>query len=166
MNSYRENNSGSMLNSTTSSSKRGKTKEKDKGKKLVLAGLTKTKNQKRSSTSPGSSIQQTNQSGSSTQQTSQTLKQTKEDYAFPIQTLLAFQDQGLTKLPKKSWAKIASDNDEDEDYPLTLMIQNLTKQVTKEGSSKQTKSNQISTKKISKPISGQRKIHASHLNRT
>ena len=90
-----------MPKSTTSSSRRGKTKEKDKGKKLVISGLTKTKEQKESSTPPGSSTQQTNQPGSSTQQTFQTLNQTKEDYGFPIQTLLALQDQGLTKLPKK-----------------------------------------------------------------
>ena len=112
-----------MPKSTTFSSKGRKIKQKDKGKELVIAGLTKTK--KESSTPPGSSTQQTRQTGSSTQQTSQILKQTKEDYAFPSQTLLALQDQGLTKLPKKSWAEIASDIDDDEDYPLSLMIQNL-----------------------------------------
>ena len=136
-----------MPKSTTSSSRGGKTKEKDNEKKLVIAGLTKTKGKKESSTPPGSSTQQTNQLGSSTQQPFQTLKQTKEDYAFPIQTLLALQDQGLTKLPLKSWAEIAYDNDEDEDYPLNLIIQNLSKQVTKVGSSKQSRPNQASTKK-------------------
>ena len=74
---------------STSSSKGGKTK--DKGKALVIAGLAKP-NKKESTTPPGSSTQQTHQSGSSTQQPSQTLKQTKEDYAFSIQTLLALQD--------------------------------------------------------------------------
>ena len=125
-----------MPKSSTSSSRGGKTK--DKGKALVVSGLAKT-NKKESSTPPGSSTQQTQQSGSSTQQTSQTSKQTKEDYAFPIQTLLALQDQGLKKLPKKSWADIASEKDEDSDESesLALMIQNLSQQMTKANTTKQ-----------------------------
>ncbi|QHO58125.1 uncharacterized protein DS421_3g88060 [Arachis hypogaea] len=47
-------------------------------------------------------------------------KQTKVDYAFPIETLLALQDQGLRKLNKKSWADICSESDEEID--LTQMI--------------------------------------------
>ncbi|QHO20436.1 uncharacterized protein DS421_11g337950 [Arachis hypogaea] len=42
-------------------------------------------------------------------------KQTKADYAFPIETLLALQDQGLTKLNKNLWADICSDSDEEID---------------------------------------------------
>ncbi|QHO01620.1 uncharacterized protein DS421_13g416680 [Arachis hypogaea] len=66
----------------------------------------------------GSSTQQlTQQSGSSTQQPTQKSiepkhnqdKQSKADYAIPIETLLALQDQGLTKLNKKSWADICSE---------------------------------------------------------
>ena len=142
-----------MPKSSTSSSRGGKTK--DKGKALVVSGLAKT-NKKESSTPPGSSAQQTQQSGSSTQQPSQTLKQTKEDYAFPIQTLLALQDQGLTKLPKKSWADIASEKDEDSDESesLALMIQNLSQHMTKANQLKQ-------IKKIPNTILGKRKIHAS-----
>ena len=122
---------------SASSSRGGKTK--DKGKVLVIAGLAKPN--KKSTTPPGSSTQQTRQSGSSIQQTSQKLKQTKEDYAFPIQTLLVLQDQGLTKLPKKSWADIASEKDEDSDESesLALVIQNLSQQMTKANQPKQIK---------------------------
>ncbi|MED6111616.1 hypothetical protein PIB30_053862 [Stylosanthes scabra] len=41
-------------------------------------------------------------------QSTQQAKQTKADYAFPIQTLMALQDQGVTKINKKSWAEICS----------------------------------------------------------
>ena len=53
----------------------------------------------------------------------QTLKQTKADYAFPIETLLALQEIGLTKLPKKTWADIASKSDDDSDIDLQALIQ-------------------------------------------
>ncbi|XLU94285.1 hypothetical protein S245_008637, partial [Arachis hypogaea] len=91
-----------------------------RGIRLALPGPTKRSG---SSTPTGSSTQQPSPitqepTGSSTQITknvvesstqppsSQTAKQTKADYAFPIQTLLALQDAGLTKLHKKSWADI------------------------------------------------------------
>ncbi|XLU19922.1 hypothetical protein S245_055988, partial [Arachis hypogaea] len=45
---------------------------------------------------------------------SQTAKQTKADYALPIQTLLALQDVGLSKLHKKSLADICDSSDDDE----------------------------------------------------
>lgn len=65
---------------------------------------------------------------SSSQSDKQTNKQTKADYAFPIQTLLAFQEQGLTNLPKKTWASIAEDSD--QDLPsLDLMIQQQKTQI-------------------------------------
>ncbi|KAJ1386744.1 hypothetical protein SESBI_40545 [Sesbania bispinosa] len=83
-----------------------------RGVRLALPGSFK-----QTSTPSGSSTQQPNPSGSSTQQqnpSSQTAKQTKADYAFPIQTLLALQDCGLTHLPKITWADIASEEDEAE----------------------------------------------------
>ena len=53
----------------------------------------------------------------------QTLKQTKADYAFPIETLLALQEIGLTKLPKKTWADIASKSDDGSKIDLQALIQ-------------------------------------------
>ncbi|MED6202578.1 hypothetical protein PIB30_106955, partial [Stylosanthes scabra] len=70
------------------------------------------------------SSQSKNEAVSSTQQP----KQTKADYAFPIQTLMALQDQGVTKLNKKSWAEICSESDEDID--LTQLISQLAQQKT------------------------------------
>ncbi|MED6165343.1 hypothetical protein PIB30_098686, partial [Stylosanthes scabra] len=68
-----------------------------KGLRLALPGPIK---QSQSTQKPGSSTQQlqsTQKSGSSTQQSpsqsSQQAKQTNADYAFPIQTLMALQDQ-------------------------------------------------------------------------
>jgi len=84
---------------------------RSRGIKLAISGLNKssgsqTPKQTGSSTQSGSSIQKKSKEviGSSTQPTSsnQTAKQTKLDYAIPIQTLLALQDQGLTTLPKKT----------------------------------------------------------------
>ncbi|QHO16265.1 uncharacterized protein DS421_10g302130 [Arachis hypogaea] len=88
-----------------------------------------------SSTATGSFTQQpTQQSGSSTQQptqqsiqtTNSQAKQTKVDYAFPIETLLALQDQGLTKINKKSWVDICSESDEEID--LTQLISQVANQ--------------------------------------
>ncbi|MED6128400.1 hypothetical protein PIB30_097439, partial [Stylosanthes scabra] len=70
------------------------------------------------------SSQSKNEAGPSTQQP----KQTKADYAFPIQTLMALQDQGVTKLNKKSWTEICSESDEDID--LTQLISQLAQQKT------------------------------------
>ncbi|QHO41404.1 uncharacterized protein DS421_5g145440 [Arachis hypogaea] len=114
-----------------------------RGIRLALPGPTK---RSRSSTPTGSSTQQPSPitqepTGSSTQITknvvesstqppsSQTAKQTKADYAFPIQTLLALQDAGLTKLHKKSWADICDSSDEDE-IDLTKLISQMATQKT------------------------------------
>src|ERR1044072_6031049 len=89
----------------------------NKGKEISIpqAGLSSAHHQS------GSFTQQ--QSGPSTQIQSQP-KQTKADYEIPIQTLLAFHDIGLNKLPKKTWASIA-DDDNDQDLPtLQTLIQN------------------------------------------
>ncbi|RZB65540.1 hypothetical protein D0Y65_041563 [Glycine soja] len=81
----------------------------------------------RSSTQFGSSTQKCKQQDgsftllieikpkSSTQEPSknQPSKQAKADYAFPSETLLALQEIGLTKLPKKTWADIASELDDE-----------------------------------------------------
>ncbi|QHO34730.1 uncharacterized protein DS421_9g269440 [Arachis hypogaea] len=112
-----------------------------RGIRLALPGPTKKSG---SSTPTGSSTQQPSPitqepTGSSTQITknvvesstqppsSQTAKQTKADYAFPIQTLLALQDAGLTKLHKKSWADICHSSDEDE-IDLTKLISQMATQ--------------------------------------
>ncbi|QHO46572.1 uncharacterized protein DS421_6g188660 [Arachis hypogaea] len=114
-----------------------------RGIRLALPGPTKKSG---SSTPTGSSTQQPSPltqepTGSSTQITknvvesstqppsSQTAKQTKADYAFPIQTLLALQDAGLTKLHKKSWADICDSSDEDE-IDLTKLISQMATQKT------------------------------------
>lgn len=95
------------------SSSRGRGSSKSRGKNISL-------HQNGSST--------LNQSGLSTQSFVQS-KQTKEDYAFPIQTLQAFQEQGLTTLPKKTWASIA-DDDSYQDLPsLQTIIQTQKSQV-------------------------------------
>ncbi|KAH1210117.1 hypothetical protein GmHk_15G044491 [Glycine max] len=62
---------------------------------------------------------------SSTQEPSknQTSKQAKADYAFPIKTLLALQEIGLTKIPKKTWADIASESDDESEIDLKTLIQ-------------------------------------------
>ncbi|KAL5158522.1 hypothetical protein HKD37_15G042972 [Glycine soja] len=52
-----------------------------------------------------------------------TLKQTKTDYAFLIQTLLALQEIGLTKLPKKAWVDIASESNDESEIDLKTLIQ-------------------------------------------
>ena len=62
---------------------------------------------------------------SSTQESPKPLtsKQTKADYAFPIQTLQALQEIGLTKLPKKTWADVASESNDESEVDLQPMIQ-------------------------------------------
>ncbi|QHO49944.1 uncharacterized protein DS421_1g18380 [Arachis hypogaea] len=114
-----------------------------RGIRLALPGPTKRSG---SSTPTGSSTQQPSPitqepTGSSTQITknvvesstqpssSQTARQTKADYDFPIQTLLALQDAGLTKLHKKSWADICDSSDED-DIDLTKLISQMATQKT------------------------------------
>ncbi|MED6128827.1 hypothetical protein PIB30_101670 [Stylosanthes scabra] len=99
-----------------------------KGIRLALPGPIK---QSQSGYESGSSTQQPaqkstkqssqskNEAGPSTQQP----KPTKADCAFPIQTLMALQDQGVTKLNKKSWAEICSESDEDID--LTQLLPEL-----------------------------------------
>ncbi|XLU63745.1 hypothetical protein S245_022954, partial [Arachis hypogaea] len=126
---------GKMPKKATLASVRGR------GIRLALPGPSKKSG---SSTPTGSSTQQPSPitqepTGSSTQITknvvesstqppsSQTAKQTKADYAFPIQTLLALQDAGLTKLHKKSWADICDSSDEDE-IDLTKLISQMATQ--------------------------------------
>lgn len=101
---------------TRSSSSRGRGRGKQILNELPIV------NQKGSST--------LNQSGSSTQPTqpiqnqSSILKQTKSDYAFPVQTLFAFQEQGLINLPTKTWASIAEEDSDQDITTLDLAIQN------------------------------------------
>ncbi|KAL5131558.1 polyprotein [Glycine soja] len=55
-----------------------------------------------------------------------TTKQTVADYAWSIQTLLALEDIGLTKIPKlakKTWAEMASESDDDFETDLQKQIQ-------------------------------------------
>jgi len=89
-----------------------------KGSRLALPELSTKKSSSTSSGSPtlaGSSTQKTNFEGSSTQIISvkpkpstqespkpATPKQTSADYAWPIETLHAPQDMGLTKFPKNN----------------------------------------------------------------
>ena len=110
-----------------------------KGFKLALPVPSSKKNSPSTSGSPtqtGSSTQKPKTEGSSTQIVSikpksstqelpknPTLKQTKAYYAFPIQTLLTLQEIGLTKLPKKTWADIASESDDDSEIDLQTLIQ-------------------------------------------
>ena len=95
-----------------------------KGFKLALLKPTVKKSSSSTSGSPtqaGSSTQKPKIEESSTQIISikpesftqeppkpSTSKQTKADYAFPIETLQALQDIGFTKLPRKTWADIDS----------------------------------------------------------
>ncbi|KAH1189767.1 hypothetical protein GmHk_20G057478 [Glycine max] len=67
-------------------------------------------------------------SESSTQESPKptTTKQTVADYAWSIQTLLALEDIGLTKIPKlakKTWAEMASESDDDSETDLQKQIQ-------------------------------------------
>ncbi|MED6142057.1 hypothetical protein PIB30_109758, partial [Stylosanthes scabra] len=103
-----------------------------KGIRLALPGPIK---QNQSGYEYGSSTQQPTKKSSQSSQSkneavssNQQPKQTKADYAFPIQTLMALQDQGVTKLNKKSWAEICSESDEDID--LTQLISQLAQQKT------------------------------------
>ena len=113
-----------------------------KGARLALPEPTikKSSTSSGSPTQAGSSTQKTNLEGSSTQIASikpepstqespkpATAKQTSADYAWPIETLQALQDMGLTKFPKiikKSWADIASESDDESESNLQTMIQN------------------------------------------
>ena len=55
-----------------------------------------------------------------------TTKQTVADYAWSIQTLLALEDIGLTRVPKlakKTWAEMASESDDDSETDLKKQIQ-------------------------------------------
>ncbi|KAL5141611.1 hypothetical protein HKD37_09G024923 [Glycine soja] len=121
-----------------------------KGARLALLEPTikKSSTFSGSPTQVGSSTQKTNLEGSSTQIASikpepsiqespkpATVKQTSANYAWPIETLQALQDMGLTKFPKiikKSWADIASESDDESESNLQTMIQNasMTKTAT------------------------------------
>ncbi len=108
---------------------------------LIMAEPTTRQTRQSGSSTLGSSTQNQSlgslthnpQIGSSTQklqnQTSiektsiETSKQTRADYAIPIQTLLTFQEQGLVRLPKKTWVDIADEEEEQES--LDLIINNL-----------------------------------------
>jgi len=117
----------------SSSSGRGG-RSRSKGKEVLLALpepiIKKTTSSSSGSlTQTGSSTQKTKIEGSltqiatikpesSTQDSPKpvTTKQTVADYAWSIQTLQAFEDMGLTKIPKlakKTWAEMASESDDD-----------------------------------------------------
>ncbi|MED6163878.1 hypothetical protein PIB30_084239, partial [Stylosanthes scabra] len=86
-----------------------------KGLRLALPGPIK---QSQSAQEFGSSTQQSSKELSTQQsqsQSTQQAKQTKADYAFPIETLMALQDQCVTKINKKCWAEICSESDEEID---------------------------------------------------
>ncbi|MED6177959.1 hypothetical protein PIB30_103068 [Stylosanthes scabra] len=103
-----------------------------KGLRLALPGPIKQSQSTQESGSSTQQLQSAQKSASSTQQSpsqsSQQAKQTKANYAFPIQTLMALQDQGVTKINKKSWAEICSESDEEID--LTQLIAQAAKQKT------------------------------------
>ena len=124
----------------SSSSGRGG-RSSSKGKEVLLA-LPKPiikKTTSWSTTKTGSSTQKTKIEGSltqiatikpesSTQDSPKpvTAKQTVADYAWSIQTLQAFEDMGLTKIPKlakKTWAKMASKSEDDSETDLHIQIQ-------------------------------------------
>ena len=115
-----------------------------KGKEVLLAlpePITKkaTPTSSGSPTQTGSSTQKGKLEGSLTQTTTvksesstqespkpTTTKQTVADYAWSIQTLLALEDIGLTKIPKlakKTWAEMASESDDDSETDLQKQIQ-------------------------------------------
>ncbi|KAH1241632.1 polyprotein [Glycine max] len=127
----------------SSSSGRGG-RSSTKGKEVLLAlpePITKkaTTTSSRSPTQTGSSTQKGKLEGSLTQTTTvksesstqespkpTTTKQTVADYAWSIQTLLALEDIGLTKIPKlakKTWAEMASESDDDSETDLQKQIQ-------------------------------------------
>ncbi|KAG4936432.1 hypothetical protein JHK82_050640 [Glycine max] len=109
------------------------------GFRLALPKPTIKKSSSTTSWSPnqaGSSTQKPKIEGSSTQIISikpessaqespkpSTSKQTKADYAFPIETLQALQEISITKLPKKTWVDVTSESDEDSEIDLQTMIQ-------------------------------------------
>ncbi|MED6201912.1 hypothetical protein PIB30_099821 [Stylosanthes scabra] len=111
---------------------------------------------------PIGSLTQKSETGSSIQQA----KQTMENYAFPIQTLMALQDQGLTKINKKSWAEICIDSDEEIDLAQLItqvakketIIQNpkgkaIVSNINKsQNSSQKTQTNHVPTNKFSNII--------------
>ncbi|KRH13008.1 hypothetical protein GLYMA_15G210800v4 [Glycine max] len=115
-----------------------------KGKEVLLAlpePITKkaTTTSSGSPTQTGSSTQKGKLEGSLTQTTTvksesstqespkpTTTKQTVADYVWSIQTLLALEDIGLTKIPKlakKTWAEMASESDDDSETNLQKQIQ-------------------------------------------
>ncbi|KAH1262561.1 polyprotein [Glycine max] len=127
----------------SSSSGRGG-RSSTKGKEVLLAlpePITKkaTTTSSGSPTQTGSSTQKGKLEGSLTQTTTvkfesstqespkpTTTKQTVADYAWSIQTLLALEDIGLTKIPKlakKTWAEMASESDDDSETDLQKQIQ-------------------------------------------
>ncbi|MED6197616.1 hypothetical protein PIB30_058145 [Stylosanthes scabra] len=126
VNICRERKKISMPKKTIVASSRGK------GLRLALPRPIKQSQSTQESGSSTQQLQSKQKSGSSTQQSpsqsSQQAKQTKADYAFPIQTLMVLQDQRVTKINKKSWAKICSESDEEID--LTQLIAQAAKQKT------------------------------------
>ena len=87
----------------------------------------------------GSSTQKLQNQTSIERTSIETSKQTRADYAIPIQTLLAFQEQGLVNLPKKTWADIADEEEEQES--LDLIINNIKNKALQ--TNPKTKNNQI-----------------------
>ncbi|KAL5191758.1 polyprotein [Glycine soja] len=112
-----------------------------KGKDVILAlvePITKktTTSSSGSPTQTGSSTHKGKLEGSltqikpesSTQESPKptTTKQTVADYAWSIQTLLALEDIGLTRVPKlakKTWAEMALESDDDSETDLQKQIQ-------------------------------------------
>ena len=68
----------------------------------------------------GSSTQKLQNQTSIEKTSIETSKQTRADYVIPIQTLLAFQEQGLVNLPKKTWEYIADEEEEQESLDLII----------------------------------------------
>jgi len=104
---------------------------------LVLAELTTRQTRQSGSSTQNQSIGALTQNPSTRSSTQKfqnqipidkttigTSKHTRADFAIPIQTLLAFQEQGLlVSLPNKTWADIA--NEEEEQESLNLVVKNL-----------------------------------------
>jgi len=76
----------------------------------------------------------------------ETSKQTKADYAIPIQTLLAFQEQGLVSLLKKTWEDIADEDEEQEEHEaLDVIINKLKNKALQTNPKTKTNQNQEGT---------------------
>ena len=109
-----------------------------KGKgKLTIEGLAKKATRSSTSTPKiesstqekiGSSTQNPKKESAQKPASSKTVteKHSKSDYAFPIETLMALQQQGCEtlKIPKKSWAEMCSEDETDE-ISLSQTIENM-----------------------------------------